>query len=352
MLLLTPPAEPAAAEPDPSGVVAAFARSSENRGPRGAAAATPAAAAPSATVVVCTRNRAEGLRRALESLTKLNTTGLRADVLVVDNGSTDHTARVVEEVAAASPIPVRRVFEPVPGIAHARQRGVRESRGEWIASFDDDQLAESDWLRELFALAREKNVRFVGGRVTLSLPDGHADRPLAPFTRMLLGASVDMPAPRPYDVKTTPGAGNMMAHRSVFETVGAFDATLDRGEDTDFFMRALAAGVEAWYTPAALVHHCIPETRMGDDYLYRICDVIGNGTAERDLDRFGRARLPAMWVARLGQTALSLLPQWAFAKLFCDAETERGRRCRLRVGGRYLIDGARYAVGLPVVPPC
>ncbi|QDT17757.1 glycosyltransferase family 2 protein [Alienimonas californiensis] len=304
--------------------------------------------APSVTVVVCTRNRAEGLRRALESLTKLDVAGLRVDVLVVDNGSTDHTAGVVEEVAATSSIPVARVFEPTPGVANARQRGVTETRGDWIAFFDDDQLAEPDWLHNLFALAAAKDAKFVGGRVVLSLPEGHAGRDLAPFTRMLLGASVGMPAACRYDMKTTPGAGNMLVHREVFERVGPFDPALHRGEDTDFYMRAVDAGFAAWYTPDAVVHHCIPADRMNDAYLYRLCDVIGNGTAERDFDRFGRMKLSAVWIARLGQTALSLFPLWAWAKLTEDAEGKRGRRCRLRVARRYLRDTARFVVGLPV----
>ena len=306
---------------------------------------------PSVTVVVCTRNRADGLRAALTSLTRLDTGGLRADLLVIDNGSTDRTAAVVDEVAAASPIPVRRAFEPTPGVAVARQRGVEEATGDWIASFDDDQRAEPDWLVRLMAAARERDAKFVGGRVVLALPGEHANRSLAPFTRMLLGASVDLPTARPYDRKTTPGAGNMLVHREVFERVGRFDETLTRGEDTDIYMRAVAAGYRAWYTPDAVVHHVIPADRMNDAYLYRLCDVIGNGTAERDHERFGRAALPAMWTARLGQAGLALFPKWLAAKALGTAEAELGRRCRLRVARKYLSDGAKYMAGRPVVPP-
>ena len=165
---------------------------------------------PRVTVVVCTRNRAASLRDALRSLTKLDLAGLSADVLVVDNGSTDDTPAAVEEIAAASPIPVRRVFEPTPGVANARQRGVEEALAagaEWVAFFDDDQRAERGWLRGLMGLAEERSAKFVGGRVTLDLPGEHAGRGLAPFTEMLLGASVHMPAARRYDRKTTPGAG-------------------------------------------------------------------------------------------------------------------------------------------------
>ena len=341
---LAPPAAPAdapAAPPVADPTVSAPARDA-------------APAGPAVTVVVCTRNRAAGLRNALASLAKLDVAGLAADVLVVDNGSTDDTPAVVAAAARAAPLPVRRVFEPNPGVANARQRGVEEvlaAGGQWVAFFDDDQLAEPDWLKNLLALADETGSKFVGGRVTLAMPDAHAGRDLAPFTEMLLGASVRMPEPRRYDRKTTPGAGNMMAHRDVFERVGRFDPTLDRGEDTDFYMRAVEAGFDVWYTPAAVVHHVIPADRMNEAYLYRLCDVIGNGTAERDHDRFGRAKLPAMWTARLGQAALTLGPKWAAAKLLGRGEAELGRRCRLRVAKRYLSDGAKYILGREVTPP-
>ena len=344
---LAPPAAPAS-EADPA--------ATRDRGraarPRRRPPAKPAG--PRVTVVVCTRNRAASLRNALRSLTELDLTGLAADVLVVDNGSTDDTPAAVDAAAAGSPVALRRVFEPTPGVAVARQRGVEEALAagaDWVAFFDDDQRAEPGWLRGLMRSAEERGAKFVGGRVTLDLPGEHAGRDLAPFTEMLLGASVRMPAARRYDRKTTPGAGNMMAHREVFARVGKFDPTLDRGEDTDFYMRAVEAGYDVWYTPDAVVNHVIPADRMHDRYLYRLCDVIGNGTAERDIERFGRAKLPAMWSARLGQAALTLLPKWAFAKLFGSAEAERGRRCRLRVARRYLADGARYVAGLPVTPP-
>ena len=332
------------APPMPSAETVAVAR-------RSARTWLPAADGPAVTVVVCTRNRAEGLRNALRSLSGLNVDGLWAEVLVIDNGSSDHTAEVVKDAARISPFPVRRVHEPKPGVANARQRGVEEAGGEWVAFFDDDQLAHPGWLKSLLALAEAKDAKFVGGRVVLALPAGHAHRRLAPFTEMLLGASVRMTTARPYDRKTTPGAGNMMVRREVFEAVGPFDPTLDRGEDTDFYMRAVEAGFDAWYAPDAVVEHVIPAERMGDGYLYRLCDVIGNGTAERDYERLGRANLPAIWTARLGQAALTLGPKWVWAKLIGDAEGERGRRCRLRVAKRYLSDGLRYMTGRPVTPP-
>ena len=120
---------------------------------------------PTITVVVCTRNRADRIAVALDSLGRLETDGaFRFDVLVVDNGSTDDTAAIVERIASGFPVTLRRIFEEQPGVGRARNRGVAESRGEWIAFFDDDQAADPRWLAELVALAERKQARCVGGR--------------------------------------------------------------------------------------------------------------------------------------------------------------------------------------------
>src|SRR5688572_12728930 len=101
------------------------------------------------TVVVCTFNRADMLRNALISLLKLETEAqFRFEVLVVDNNSTDHTAEVVAQLAQDASAPLRYVREVRQGHASARNRGIQEARGDWIASFDDDQLADARWLIE------------------------------------------------------------------------------------------------------------------------------------------------------------------------------------------------------------
>ena len=226
---------------------------------------------------------------------------------------------------------------------------MEEAGGEWVAFFDDDQLAEPDWIAALLALADRRGAKLVGGRVVLDLPPG-VDRPLAPFTRTLLGASVGMPAERRYDRKTTPGAGNLMVHRSVFAAAGNFDPDLgNRGEDTDLFLRALDAGFDAWYTPEAVVHHVIPAERLETAYLYRVCDVTAGGLAETDRERFGRLLFPAAWAARVGQAGLVLLPRWLGAKLSGDREDELAPP--LPVAGGAVVPGERPARRVTCLQP-
>src|SRR5262249_41598358 len=161
----------------------------------------------------------------------------RYEVVVVDNASTDETAAVIAAAARHFPVPLRGVREPRPGVACARNRGIHEARGAWVAFFDDDQVADPAWLRELLAMAEAKQIRGVGGANRLRLPDGRADD-LPQACRELLGGSSGPGAPRLYSRRLAPGAGNLLVHRSVFEQVGVFDEGLrEAGEDADLYRR-------------------------------------------------------------------------------------------------------------------
>ena len=98
---------------------------------------------PDISTIVCTYNRADMLRSALASLYDLATDGeFTYEIVVIDNASTDATPAAIAAAAAESSAPLRGVHEPQKGVVAARNRGIREARGRWIAFFDDDQLAE------------------------------------------------------------------------------------------------------------------------------------------------------------------------------------------------------------------
>src|SRR5688500_15744681 len=99
---------------------------------------------PLLSVVIGTRNRAAPLMRAVESLL-MCPTPCACEILVVDNGSTDDTRRVVEQLRAASRT-VRYELESRPGVAFARNRGVSVARAPIVAFMDDDQQAAPAWM--------------------------------------------------------------------------------------------------------------------------------------------------------------------------------------------------------------
>src|SRR2546423_1428459 len=123
------------------------------------------------SIVVCTQNRAPMLRAALASLCELTADEFTYEIVVIDNGSTDETQQIIAGAAHESKHPLRGIHEPEKGIVPARNRGIRESRGRWIAFFDDDQLADRQWLAVLYQGACTEQCRVVGGAVHLALPD-------------------------------------------------------------------------------------------------------------------------------------------------------------------------------------
>lgn len=101
------------------------------------------------SVVVCTYNRAPILKITLATLVE----HLVADVevILIDNHSTDQTAEVFKSVCGNNPN-VRYFFEAVQGHSASRNRGLHESRGNWVLYLDDDVKIRPDTLAQAIAI--------------------------------------------------------------------------------------------------------------------------------------------------------------------------------------------------------
>ena len=118
---------------------------------------------PSISVAVITFNRAEWLKDALASLTEQ--TRPPDEVVVVDNGSKDHTKDVV--LSFSDRLNIKYVYEPVRGIPHARNTAIKNATGDIIASIDDDCVADDNWLKQIeIPFIKDPNIGVVGGNVT------------------------------------------------------------------------------------------------------------------------------------------------------------------------------------------
>jgi len=114
------------------------------------------------SVIIPTRNRADLLVHALESLTKQTLNASEFEVLVIDNGSTDNTAEVVKNFIGRL-INLSYYYEPELGLHAGRHRGLRESSGEILVYADDDIEALPTWLMAVSEGFADPELGMMGG---------------------------------------------------------------------------------------------------------------------------------------------------------------------------------------------
>ena len=117
------------------------------------------------SVVIGTYNRCQLLPGAIKSLLAQQSEGVRFEIIVVDNNSTDETREVVNFFRQSDP-PMRYVFEPQQGISHARNAGVIHSRSPIVAFTDDDIRVAPDWISTIKkTFDAHPEIGFIGGKV-------------------------------------------------------------------------------------------------------------------------------------------------------------------------------------------
>lgn len=243
------------------------------------------------TIALCTWNRAELLRNALGSFTRLIVpTGLEWEVVVVDNNSTDQTKQVAAEFSSS--LPIRYVFEPEQGLSRARNRAIREARGALVLFTDDDVVADSRWLAEYATeVDRHPEAAFFGGTIDVSFAvepprwlTNNLDAFAGAFAIRRLGHGVRRIRSR----EDLPYGANMAFRRHVlhdgsFATdLGRMGADLLSGEETELMERLLAQGEHGIWVGSARVEHVIGKDRLSRAYIYDYFFWHGRARARQD----------------------------------------------------------------------
>jgi len=113
-------------------------------------------------VIIPTRNRANLLAAALDSLTRQTLDQSEFEVWVVDNGSTDHTAQIVDQYRAKLRN-IRSIYAPEPGLHIGRHAGMKAAQGDILVFADDDIEALPTWLASIKEAFSDETVAMVGG---------------------------------------------------------------------------------------------------------------------------------------------------------------------------------------------
>lgn len=168
------------------------------------------------SVVVCTFNRADVLRIALESLCQQTLDKTEYEVIVVDNNSTDETPQVVREFEYHGN--VRYVLEKTQGLSPARNRGWQEANGEYVGYTDDDCRLPEQWLDVAHRIVTERTPHAFGGPhypfYLTPKPDWFLDRYA---TSQIVEESCNL------SKGEFLSGGNMFFRRSILEKTGGFN---------------------------------------------------------------------------------------------------------------------------------
>lgn len=216
------------------------------------------------SVIIPVHNNAQELPEAIESA--LSQTLKPFEIVVVDDGSTDESARVAKGFGG----PVRVIGQENKGPSAARNRAAKEARGDWLALLDADDL----WLPQKLEAQAERLARDEGAAMVHSngwVIEGHEVPP-------------DLEAASSYFKKKIPPAGkqalsvflltpiltsSVMIGREVFKKAGGFDESMWIHEDADLFIRIMAGGGDVSYSPEPLmVQRCFPSGLGRDKTAY------------------------------------------------------------------------------------
>ena len=180
---------------------------------------------PLVTVIIPTFNRADMLKSAIDSVRRQNFSDW--ELIVVDDGSTDHTREVVAQFQDS----IRYIYQKNQGPAAARNTGIRHARGRFIAFLDsDDQWLENKLAEQIKVLSAQPEMKichtdeiWIRNGVRVNQKKIHQKYGGWIYQRCLPLCII------------SPSA--VVIHRDVFEKVGLFDETMTVCEDYDLWLR-------------------------------------------------------------------------------------------------------------------
>jgi len=207
------------------------------------------------SVVVVNWNRKELLRACLESLRAQ--TGVAFETIVVDNGSTDGSAAVAEELGAK----VIRNTEN-RGFCAANNQGIAAARGEFVALLNNDAEADPGWLAALLrACSKASDVGMAASKVLVWEDPGRIDKVghlIFPDgqNRGRGAGAIDRGQFDCEEEVLWPDGCAALYRKSMLDAIGGFDEDFFAyGDDAELGLRARIAGWRCVYTPDAVVRH-------------------------------------------------------------------------------------------------
>ena len=208
---------------------------------------------PLISIIIPAYNCEETIVRCVDSILRL--TWGNKEIIIIDDGSTDATPDILKGYGGA----IRIIRTPNAGPSRARNIGVREATGEFIAFTDSDCVVAEDWLDKLFKGFVSEKTAGVGGDQQSPADDTPFGKNINAFMKSV-GFVADYLKIQDRLIRTRHNPTcNVMYRRDVLLEAGLFDEALWPGEDVDIDLKITRCGYELYYNPGAVVRHYRPK---------------------------------------------------------------------------------------------
>ena len=261
------------------------------------------------SIVIPCRNSAKTIAATLEGLVTQTWPG-DCEIIVADNGSTDHLVSVLQSYQGRLPLLRHIHASERRGPSHARNVGVRRAMGERILFCDADDVPAAGW-----AMAMAEGLKthsFVACRQDFQKLNAPAMRVARDQTQVAaLQRFKALPFPHA-------GSGTLGIARALHEAVGGFDESIPICEDIDYCMRVQSTGVQLQLITEAMLH-----IRLRHD----VSDIMAQASHYAEYEvylfkKYGNTSMRDWWRWRqYGQRWLSLLIRGPELLKTCEGRT-------------------------------
>lgn len=255
------------------------------------------------SIIVPTYNRADEIGELLNSLVHQTIDDSLFEIIIVDDGSTDDTEKIISNVKSKSGLNITFLKQSHKGPGEARNYGMQEAKGEYFLFIDSDCIADENWLNAY------KGILETGERKPAGF--GGPDRVLSTFSPVQKAIDYSMTSfittggirghSKKVISKYYPRSFNMGVHADVVKKIGGM-GKLRHGQDIEFSHRIISTGEPVIKVDDAVVYH---KRRMSIKKFFR--QVFNWGVARINLYKIDKGMLELVHFFPAAGTIISTL---------------------------------------------
>lgn len=234
--------------------------------------------------ITCTYNRDKYIGQTLQSVCNQTFPDDDYEIIVIDNNSTDNTAKICEEFKLQFSDKNFRYFkETNQGLSFALNRGIKEAQGEFLIFIDDDETIIPEHLEKLDRHLKDYPDALLCGSPVIPIYEIPQPKWMSRFTQRLIGGYFDQGKEvKMLDAQNYPGTGHTIIKKDLYEKFGYYNTELGRkgssligAEDKDMFNRLIKNNIVCYYLPDIPIYHHIPPNKMTDEFFHKLTYSIG-----------------------------------------------------------------------------